>query len=114
MPRTERQSSAAASQPLQSLVGRQQAYLLEASRHSRKEMDSVVSPREAPSLTYQKEVEERGRGCGCPCQMESSGRKSSFSVTPRDLGAKSSLKSCIIFISRKGELMMGGMGDLPK
>lgn len=36
--------------------------------------------------------------------------KSSFSVKSRDLGAKGSLKSCIIFISRTGELMMGGDG----
>lgn len=77
-------------------------------------MDSVVTPCEALSLMYQKEVEEREKERGCLCQMESSGRKSSFSVKSRDLGAKSSLRSCIIFISRKGELVMGGMGHLPK
>jgi hypothetical protein len=78
-------------------------------------MDRVVTSCKAPSLMCQKEVEERERERGCLCQVESSGRKSSFSVKSRALEAKSSLKSCIIFISRKGELMKGvGMGDLPR
>lgn len=78
-------------------------------------MDSVVTPCKAPSLMCQKEVEERERERGCLCQVESSHRKSSFSVKSRDFEAKSSLKSCTIFISRKGELMKGwGVGDLPK
>lgn len=76
-------------------------------------MDSAVTPREALSLTYQKEVEEHGGGDVGVCQMESSGRKSSFSVKSRDLRAKSSLKSCIIFISRTGELMMGEWAICP-
>lgn len=65
----------------------------------------------APSLMNQKEVEEHEREHGWLCLMESGGRKFSFSVKSRDLEAKSSLKSSVIFISRKGKLMKGvGIG----
>lgn len=65
-------------------------------------MDRVVTSCKAPSLMCQKEVEERERERGCLCQVESSGRRPSFSVKSRDLEAKAHSNLVLYLFLGKG------------